>query len=157
MYLSLAESIISYGISSYGRTYKTYLDNIYRLQIRILKHIVPKSARKNHIKIESDLFNYCKILNVFNLFKMSIICEGCDKMDSLVRRERPKQLRYLSYLSTYNLPRYMNVYGSRTWEYLLPMILNELPTDTLESLLINRNKCKTIMKQYFLSNCNCNT
>ncbi|KAG7300639.1 hypothetical protein JYU34_014938 [Plutella xylostella] len=37
LYKSLVESIISYGLSSYGRTFNTYLDRIYSLQLRILK------------------------------------------------------------------------------------------------------------------------
>lgn len=37
----LAESIVSYGLSSNGRTFKIYMDRIYSHQIRILKQIIP--------------------------------------------------------------------------------------------------------------------
>ncbi|CAG9090589.1 unnamed protein product [Plutella xylostella] len=47
MYKALAASIISYGITSYGRTYKTHLEKIYTLQIRLLKvEGVTRSGRR---------------------------------------------------------------------------------------------------------------
>ncbi|KAI5631026.1 reverse transcriptase (RNA-dependent DNA polymerase) domain-containing protein [Phthorimaea operculella] len=38
MYKALVDSVVSYGLTSYGRTFKTYLAQIYRLQHSLIKH-----------------------------------------------------------------------------------------------------------------------
>jgi hypothetical protein len=47
LYLALADSVIGYALGTYGRTFKTNMEKIYNLQIRILKTIVPKHIKKN--------------------------------------------------------------------------------------------------------------
>lgn len=44
MYSAFTDSVITYGLSSYGSTYKTYQEDIYNLQITLLKTIA-------HVKI----------------------------------------------------------------------------------------------------------
>lgn len=104
LYLSLADSIILYGISSYGRTYKTYMEQIHKLQITLLKTIVPNKIRKSHKDDNNDLFQHCKVINTYNRFRLSLLVEECSIISSLRQKSRPNQLRSLDYLPTYLLP-----------------------------------------------------
>ncbi|KAI5639565.1 reverse transcriptase (RNA-dependent DNA polymerase) domain-containing protein [Phthorimaea operculella] len=74
MYNALAESIITYGLSSYGRTFRSYLDDIYKLQVRLLKLVVPFNF-KIRIWDEAELFTYCKVLPVHLNFKFQMLKE----------------------------------------------------------------------------------
>lgn len=149
LYLSLADSIISYGLSSYGRTYKTNIDCIYKLQLSILKTIVP-TYMKNKLKDESSVFKYCKVMSIFKKFDMSIVLEEYDKIKLLKTRYRHKQLRTLDYQPRYILPNYINVYGKRTWEYMLPNILNNIP-EVHTSVLADKKSCKIALKRYYIT------
>lgn len=64
LYKSLAESIIQYGLSSYGRTYKTHIDRIFSLQLRILKEVVPTNLKRTFKEDYRKLFAFCKIIPV---------------------------------------------------------------------------------------------
>lgn len=149
LYLSLADSIMSYGLDSYGRTYKTYIDNIYKIQLKTLKNIIPNKIKIQYKGDNKAIFDYCKILDVYNKTNMLIICEEINHIHNLKRRTRPKHLRSLEYMPTYFIPRYSNDYGRRTTQCLLPQILNEIPNDVIDSISIDNHKCKTILKKYY--------
>lgn len=151
LYLALADSIISYGLCSYGRTYRTYLNRIYKLQLSILKNIVPNNIRRMYKDDENGLFEYCKVMSVYEKVNMSIILDKFDKINSLTKINRHGRLRVLDRLPTYQLPKTTNTYGMRTWKYILPDIINRLPKE-MQLKLTNSNakKCKTILKQFYL-------
>jgi hypothetical protein len=149
LYMSLAQSVIGYGLSSYGRTFKTYIDKIYRVQTSLIKTIIPNSVKKKHLGQE-ELFKYCKIINIYNHIKIEIVSEEMDNLKSLIKTTRREHLRKLVYLPRFVLPKCKNVYGKRTWEYLLPNILNQLPTDIFNSISDNPHKCKRTMKALYL-------
>jgi hypothetical protein len=156
LYLSLADSIICYGITSYGRTYKTYLTQIYKLQLTLLKTIVPNTVKINYRDNKKGLFKHCKVINVFNRFCLSLLTEECATLPSLEKKTRPNKLRTLDYLPPYLLPRNNNTYGNRTTHFLLPSILNNLPKNLLQDLtdtrtIISHNKCKKLLKSYYLN------
>ncbi|KAG7297874.1 hypothetical protein JYU34_018628 [Plutella xylostella] len=148
IYKSLAESIVSYGLTSYGRTYKTYLDQIELLQIRILKQIVP-----NHVKIKyrddyAKLFKHCKVIPISKKVKYALLAEQYNRQDLI----KPIQHKIITRkvtnkeLTTY---RCTNTYGKRTDKYLIPRLINDLP-QTLKKTINNKN-LKIKLKQHFLS------
>lgn len=150
LYLALADSIISYGLTSYGRTYKTYLNKIYKLQVNLLKTIVSNKIRDKYKDNDPGLFCHCKVMSVFNKSNMLIILDKFEKI-SLLKKKRTSQSRVLSYLPMYQLPRSNNAYGMRTAEYILPATLNKIP-DYLHADTSTINKCKQYLKEYYLSN-----
>lgn len=151
LYLSLADSIISYCLSSYGRTFTTNINKIYELQRRILKTIVPPKIKQKYTHNELGLFHYCKTLTVHDKIELCIVDEEYSRIPSLEKKSRPKNLRTLNYLPTYVTPRYNNTYGQRTWEYMLPSILNRIPKITVDSLTNNVSKRKAVLKAYYFS------
>lgn len=150
LYMSLAESILSYSLSSYGRTYKTYLDNIYKIQLSMVKTIVPNSIRNKYKHDEENLFRYCKIINVHDKFRMMLICDEISNLPYLKNRNRSQKLRNISTLPKYIVPSYNNAYGKRVWEFMLPYILNKWPGDVCHNLISNPHKCKSIIKNMYL-------
>lgn len=150
MYMSLADSLIGYGISSYGRTFTSNIQLMYNIQLRLLKLIVPSRIKIQYEGDDAGLFHYCKVISVYNKIKIATIFEEFCNENRLKRRSRPAQLRKLNYLTRYVLPHYNNYYGKRTGEYTLSNSLNELPTEVLDSLYINKNKVKQILKQHYL-------
>ncbi|KAG7304843.1 hypothetical protein JYU34_010230 [Plutella xylostella] len=153
IYMAMADSIIGYGLSSYGKTYKTHLEKIYKLQKSILKVIVPNKIMLEYKKNKINLFHYCKVLDIYDKLKLqTLIEEDCNKT-FLKKKERPTRLRKLSYMPMYTLPRYNNTYGTRIWMYFLPDIVNELPND-LQNLYINSNihKYKSKIKDFLVKN-----
>lgn len=155
LYLALADSIISYGLSSYGRTYKTYLINIYKLQLKLLKTIVNKRTKMLYENNEIGLFQHCNILPINQKIKIAILKEEYNNCISILKpKTRYKSLRTLSYTKKYNLPKFNNVYGRRTCEYLLPYLLNDLNDDTTQSYLNDKNFILSI-KKHFASSGDC--
>lgn len=151
LYLSMADSIINYGLSSYGRTYKTYLRYIYNLQIRLLKTIVPLKIKYRYRDNYQKLFQYCKVMSVYDKIKVAIITEYRDKIPNLELRHRPSNLRNLEYLPPYKVPTCNNEYGKRVWNCVLPTTLNELPSTVVNRLEnLHKNQFKTFLKRFFI-------
>lgn len=136
LYLALADSIISYGLGSYGRTYKTYIEKIYKLQIRMLKTIVPINIKNKFKDNYTQLFKFCKVLPIEEKIKLSILKEENHHISQIVYKSRPKALRILTSTKKCILPKYRNCFGMRHWRYLLPKTINELPLD-MQSVYLN--------------------
>ncbi|CAK1597320.1 unnamed protein product [Parnassius mnemosyne] len=151
LYLALANSIINYGLSSYGRTFKTYIQEIYKIQLKILKAIVPSYVKQLYRHDDSNLFKYCNTLNVYEETKLAVICEEWEQLSKLKKYSRPVTLRKLNRLPTYKIPTYKNIYGKRTWEYLLPSLLNELPLTILNIVKYYKVKiAKRTLKEFLI-------
>lgn len=150
LYNSLAESYIQYGLCSYGRTFTTYLNKIYDLQIRILKNIVPNKIRNKYSDDHSGLFKHCNVLPVHIQVKLSIL----KKLFFIAINQPPtvhpvytravarRQLRCNSFLAH-------NEYGRRTSDYIVPRLVNKLPTELRDELTAKNIKYK--LKLHFLS------
>ncbi|KAL4713356.1 hypothetical protein ACJJTC_016824 [Scirpophaga incertulas] len=67
------------------------------------------------------------------------------------RTTRPGNLRNISYLPTFVLPKRNNYYGKRTVQYLLPEFLNELSIEDLNNLM-GSLKYKKMLKSHFIKN-----
>lgn len=148
LYNALAESYIQYGLSSYGRTYKTYLDNIYRLQLKIIKKIVsPKIEHQFHDN-DNGLFKHCKILPIHTQVQYSVLKEQFFNDSILNLIEHPVYTRAIS-KKRLRAPRANNAYGERTTDYLIPRLINSLPSDLRNDLTPANIKFK--LKSFYLT------
>lgn len=149
LYMSLADSVISYGLASYGRTFKTSLNHIYNLQLRLLKAIVPAKIKYKYKNNYENLFNYCKVMNVFDKLDLAIVIQYNENIPLLKKKKRPVNLRNLPYLSNFEIPTSKNEYGQRVWQSILPRVLNRFPIE-LVSRIENKTcqQTKNIIKRY---------
>ncbi|KAF9793979.1 hypothetical protein SFRURICE_003415 [Spodoptera frugiperda] len=60
----MVDSLIGYGLSCYGLTFKTQIDHVKQLQTRFLKYLVSKKVRLKCKPNYEKLYNICKILPV---------------------------------------------------------------------------------------------
>lgn len=147
LYLALAQSVISYGLSSYGRTYKTHLNSIYALQLRLLKTIIPKFENKRILN-EGDIFNYCNVMDVFTLVKFNILNEVNDP-SLLIEKCRPNTLRNIQNSKKFVVPNARNFYGARMLNTIIPAFVNEL-TEDLQELYLDKRKYRRSLKEHLL-------
>lgn len=150
LYMAMADSIINYGISSYGRTYITYLQKIYNIQVRILKTIVPLKIKLKYRNNYDKLFQHCRIMNVFDKVKLAIALEYKDRLGELVRYDRSNRLRSLANSNHFTIPKCQNIYGKRIWSYYLPQILNDFPRTTIDKITSNPMNIKNIIKNLLI-------
>lgn len=151
MYSALGESIVSYGLSSYGRTCKSHLDKIYNLQLRILKKIAPNKIRNEFRNDDKGLFSYYKTLPVHDNVHHTILKENYFKDEFNITRIYSKNTRQSSnpLLVT---PMYNNLYGKFMLQYQVPTIINKIPKNIKDLITIQNYKYK--FKQYFLEKLN---
>ena len=147
LYKSLGESIISYGLSSYGLTFKTHLNAIYELQLRILKIIVPRKIKEYFKEDYRNLFSYCKIIPIHEKVKYMVLQENYFKRDLQIKPVHHKMTRGAANPKLIT-PRYNNSYGKNRLDYKIPQLVNELPNSLITSL--NTKNLKTKLIHYFL-------
>ncbi|KAL0893268.1 hypothetical protein ABMA27_014866 [Loxostege sticticalis] len=148
LYNALAESIVGYGLTSYGRTFKSYLNCIYKLQVRILKMIVPSNINQKYINDELGLFKYCKILPINTKIQYSLLKEQFfnTKIQQNISHEintRQKTKKKLIITIA------RNSYGGRTTSYIIPRLVNNLELSLKQSITPNNIKYK--LKLHFLN------
>lgn len=128
VYYTLAESIISYGVSSYGRTFKSYLDQIKLIQIRFLKLLVDKQVKENCKGDYLVLFKLCKILPIHDKVSLMIALEEYRNTEFKTYAGHSYTTRSVT-TGKYVVPRTNNYYGQRTRRYLVPKNYNKLDID----------------------------
>lgn len=146
MYKTLVESIISYGLSSYGRTYKTYLEQIYNIQYRLLKLLVPLKIKIKYTEDPAGLFKYCGVLPISEKVKYNLLVENYFNEEIQVPINHKIATRKITNKELY-IPISNNEYGKRTSQYLIPRLMNNLPIAIKDK--INHNNIKRILKVYF--------
>ncbi|KAI5635933.1 reverse transcriptase (RNA-dependent DNA polymerase) domain-containing protein [Phthorimaea operculella] len=120
LYIALADSIISYGLSSYGRTFKTYIDRIYNLQISMLKRILPtkfKNKIKNNLK---EIFTFTRTLSVHDKIEVVLLQEHFFAYKENIKTG-VKYTRQIANENV-NIIRASNFYGHRTTDYIVPSL-----------------------------------
>lgn len=137
---------VSYGLTSYGRTFPTYLKQIYKLQLRLLKLIVPPKILAT-LKTDSEIFEYCKVLSVFQKFQLNFITENYFRVEIQKPIAHSKITRQITNKKLVT-PSSTNYYGKRTSNYMIPHFLNKLPTQLKD--IITKTNIKTLLKKYFL-------
>jgi hypothetical protein len=148
LYKALGETIINYCISSYGRTCKTNLDPIYKLQLRILKTIVPIKIKNKFKDKDNELFYHCRILPIYDQIKVNLLVENFFNKKFYNIKQINKQTRSAANI-TLNIPRFNNLYGKQLLEYQIPKLINSLPNTIKKELKETNIKYK--LKNYFMS------
>lgn len=151
LYKSLGESTISYGLSSYGRTFKSHLDLIYNLQLRILKTIVPYKVKIKFKNNYRELFSYCKTLPIHEKIHYTLLNENFFQDDLKIPIKHDKNTRSVRNCKL-ELPRYENTYGKRMLKYMVPALINELPLEVKNK--INPNNAKHELHKFYLDSLN---
>jgi hypothetical protein len=148
VYYALADSVIGYGLSVYGRTFQTYLDEIKKLQIRSMKYLVSKKT-KNNLRGDYDrLYKICKILPIHQRVQYMIAVENYFNNEYKVFKQnkyRTKNVRANKYVQNSA----KNYYGKRANIFMIPKIYNE--TDWLrEEKKCSKVELKSRLKKTFL-------
>lgn len=125
VYYALADSLISYGLIVYGRTFTTYLNDVKNLQIRIIKFLATKKDIKECNGEYNKLFPLCKILPVHQKVEYLI---GLDYYYSdlyktvVSNKYNTKNTREKRLVK----PKTNNYYGERTDRYVVPNVFNKV-------------------------------
>lgn len=124
VYYALADSLINYGLSVYGRTFCTYIKDVKNLQTRIIKYLVD-SKTKRKCTDYSELFPICKILPVHLKVKYLIALEhyyNDEYKQPVVNRYNTRRMREGKLVQ----PPADNYYGKRLNRFIVPRICNEM-------------------------------
>lgn len=148
MYKALVESIVSYGLSSYGRTFKTYVEQIYNLQYRLLKLIVPRKIKQKYKNNPMGLFKYCEVLPIQDKIDFCLLNE------QFFRTEIQNDIKYTIITKSMTkkklvIPTFRNFYGKRTSQYLIPYLINNLPSEIRTK--ITPVNIKRVLQNYYLN------
>lgn len=124
VYFSLVESILRYGIRSWGNTSMTYIKYVQNLQTSIIKKIVsPNIYRQRH----NVQLLYCAegLLSIKGIFWFLTINDNWG--DNTYKRPlvHSHSTRFTEKKGL-KIPKISNKYGSRTLEYCVPVIFNKL-------------------------------
>lgn len=148
VYHALVDSIISYGLNCYGRTFKTYLDNIKNLQIRILKYLVTHRVKKSCKGDYCKLFKMCNVLSVDSKVQYLIALETyySDQFKTTIVPKFNTRSSHRKKLCTTTVNNY---YGERTRKYMVPKIYNSHPV-LLESPKLSKPQLKEKLYKIFI-------
>jgi hypothetical protein len=136
VYLSLAESLVRYGISAWGHSCKTNISNIQTVQNALVKLIAPKNvyAQRHNTPF---LYKSLKILPVKGILWFKITWQHM--LDSMYKKKIDHN--YFTRFSSNEgliIPKFQNKYGQRTLDYNIPKIFNMLPKELKNSTKLNR-------------------
>lgn len=127
IYLSLAESTLRYGLTTWGHSCKTNLNHLQSVQNSMIKLLVQKHIFSQRRNI-SLLYQNLTILPVQALLWYKILIQHIS--DSIYKRkvEHEYNTRFTKNEGML-VPKYNNNYGQRTLEYNVPKIFNMLPSN----------------------------
>lgn len=149
VYYALADSLISYGLTVYGRTFSTYIKDIGNLQTGLVKYLVD-SKTKNMYNDYSKLFPVCKILPVEVKIRYLISLENyyLDEYKCPVyNRYNTRRVREGKFIQ----PPVVNYYGKRLNKYLVPRLFNDIGW-LRDKPKLNKSVLKRRLKAYLLEN-----
>lgn len=151
LYKALGESIIGYGLSSYGLTSKSHLDRIYELQLRLLKTIVPTKVKDRFVNNYYGLFFFCKVLPVHQKVKYCLLTEQYFNKDLQVTFSGELKTRQ-QHEGRLIIPSYTNLYGKNKLNITVPILINNLPMQLKQE--INNKNIKYKIKEHLLKTLN---
>lgn len=135
MYCTFIESIIRYGLLTWGNTTRTYLDIIQTQQKRILKAIL-----NNKTDTRQDNFSYFKHFNVLPV----------DKLHTYVlillffKNNKYREVQWHGHGTRgegrYIEKRYNNEYGRQLWEHTVPATFNRMPDNIEQAESVSKFK-----------------
>ncbi|KAL1446424.1 hypothetical protein WDU94_005680 [Cyamophila willieti] len=145
LYKTLCESILRYGIETYGYCSEENLKPLKTVHKRIIKTtLYPYTSRLQR----NEMMKKYKILNFKNLHKFIMITKHYYEEE----HRNVQQMSYNLRNTNYRQPRTLNKYGQTKIAYQLPKLLNEMPFNLKH--MDNNNKMKTEIKKYLLENNN---
>lgn len=147
IYHSMVESILRYGIRTWGHSSIINIKFIQNLQTSIIKKIVKPSIYKqrNNLKL---LYGSEGLLPIKGLLWYIIIMDNSGESTY-------KKLLVHSHTTRFTenkglkIPRISNKYGSRTLEYMIPLIYNKLNKNI--KLKNNEKPCPKLTKKWLIN------
>lgn len=146
VYHALIESVLSYGITSWGRDKNSYLNKVQLVQNRIVKSMLSNKTNRKYINYSSK-FKHLKILTIENLLKYKIIKENYFNDDFKAKATtRPTRNK-----PRLNIPLTYNKYGERLNKVFIAKCFNEIPITLLNEKKIGT--VKRIIKEWLTNKC----
>lgn len=150
VYYALVDAVIGYGLSCYGLTFKTYLQKIKNLQIRILKMIIDKKTKDSLNKDYEKLFKICQILPVDIKVNYLILLQQLQNDQFKVQNIFKYPTRKAAKPRLAVPHKCNNYYGQRTRKWIVPRLFNDLPED-FEQKYKTKCRFKLALKKLLLS------
>lgn len=148
VYYALVESIINYGLSCYGLSFNTYVEQIKKLQIRFLKYIVDNKVKTKCKDNYNKLFKYCRILPIEKTTYYNLALETYFKDEYKIKVSHKVITRSISKKKLSQI-KAKNYYGQRTRKYTIPKLYNKYPI-LLEDSYICKEQLKKKLKECML-------
>lgn len=147
LYKALVEPVVDYGLSSYGRTFKSYLEPLLNLQTRIIKNIVGPKIKNKFRENCNGLFKHCGVLPVDLKFKYVLLKE------QFFNQEIQKPISHKIFTrkianNFLKIPKHNNYYGKRITAQQVPIIINSIPNEIRKKITPLNIKIK--LKEFFL-------
>ena len=143
VYHALVESIMLYGILSYGNASHTHLRKIIVIQDKIIRLLAPNLDSK------SQSYKHCNILPFHELFLYRFILKYYYSNDHKIINQHKLNTRQQLRVN-YVIPSYTTKYGKRQLSIAIPTIFNNIP-QALENVETFR-LIKHILKPWLLDN-----
>ena len=117
------ESIIRYGIESWGGTSMTHIQKIEQIQKRILK-----SFERGKQTIQQNVFEKCDLLPASCLYEYVTIINNffSNNFKTLIQHELTTRQITTGLLK---IPTFNNEYGKQTRSYTIPSLFNKIPKE----------------------------
>ncbi|KAG7301198.1 hypothetical protein JYU34_014070 [Plutella xylostella] len=145
LYFALVESLITYGITTYGSSFKTYINKIKDIQRRFLKILLGNNKEDKN----TCLFKQCKILPVDKKYSFEV-AKAEYWQDTFKSKPKSKINTRKVTEGRLFVPKVNNVYGNRTKEYVVPKIFNVMSTLTKDVMPNKIRARNTALKNHFL-------
>lgn len=145
VYLALVESILSYGLLSWGNASKTHIEKILSIQNKIITCIASKRLR--HIDV-SQYYRDINILPISDLYVYRLILKYYFQPEFKIIEDHKVNTR-LRLLNNYKIPSFNNKHGKRMLQYNIPEIFNSLPIDL--RTFTKYSTLKKYVKEWLLS------
>jgi hypothetical protein len=145
VYHALVESVLLYGILSYGNASNNHLRHITVIQNKIIRTLAPKFDSK------SQSYQHCKLLPFQELFLYRFILKYyyCDD-HKIINQHNVNTRQQLKV--NYVVPTYINKYGKRQLSVSIPSIFNNIPEHVRN--IGSFSLLKEILKSHLLENTN---
>ena len=140
VYCALVESLIRYGLQSWGNTSKSFLDSVTAQQKRILKAMISRRM-SSHI----EYFQKFNVLPAPLLFKYIQIVNFYYKQEYKETADHHYSTRTCN---LFKESRFTNEYGRQLLEHTVPNFLNKLPVELRD--LTKISEVKKGVKQWLL-------
>ena len=148
IYQALVESIIRYGIESWGGTSMTHIQKIEQIQKRILK-----SFERGKQTTQQNLFKKCDLLPASCLYEYVTIINNffSNNFKTLIQHELTTRQITTGLLK---IPTFNNEYGKQTRSYTIPSLFNKIPKEIKQLKTYGQIKRQT--KDWLLKTKLCN-